>query len=376
MKNIVFVIESLHLGGAEKCLLSLLQNIDYSRYKVDLILFKKDGLFEKFLPKEVQIIRKNFPSFSFLDRVRFKLMRILYKNKYHSAQLLWKIIADRFVQDSNQYDCAIAYNQGFATYYTSKYISAGKKYSWLNINYQKAGYNLDFDFSIYEKFEKVIAVSPEVKSILDKVLEKSNKYLTTEVILDIVDKDLIVKQSFEEAEHKFDLECTNIVTVGRLAKQKGLHLAIRSCKKILDKGYKIKWYVVGEGSERVFLEKLVKQNNLQDDFILLGATDNPYPYIKEATIFVQTSLFEGLGTTVIEASLLNKPIVCTNFPSVYGILKDKETGLIAEMNSDSITEKIELLIQDAYLKNKLVHNLGLQENKNKETTLEQFYANI
>lgn len=370
------MIESLHLGGAEKCLLSLLQNIDYSRYKVDLILFKKDGLFEKFLPKEVQIIRKNFPSFSFLDRVRFKLMRILYKNKYHSAQLLWKIIADRFVQDSNQYDCAIAYNQGFATYYTSKYISAGKKYSWLNINYQKAGYNLDFDFSIYEKFEKVIAVSPEVKSILDKVLEKSNKYLTTEVILDIVDKDLIVKQSFEEAEHKFDLECTNIVTVGRLAKQKGLHLAIRSCKKILDKGYKIKWYVVGEGSERVFLEKLVKQNNLQDDFILLGATDNPYPYIKEATIFVQTSLFEGLGTTVIEASLLNKPIVCTNFPSVYGILKDKETGLIAEMNSDSITEKIELLIQDAYLKNKLVHNLGLQENKNKETTLEQFYANI
>ncbi len=129
---------------------------------------------------------------------------------------------------------------------------------------------------------------------------------------------------------------------------------------------------MGEGSERHYLEKLIKKYKIENSFFLIGAVNNPYPYINDCDIFAQTSLFEGLGTTVIEASFLNKPIVCTNFPSVYGILKDNETGLIAEMNVDSIVTKIELLINNESLKNKLITNLSRLENKDKEETLMQF----
>ena len=105
---------------------------------------------------------------------------------------------------------------------------------------------------------------------------------------------------------------------------------------------------------------------------MLGAKINPYPYMKACDIYVQTSLFEGLGLTVIEAAILQKPIVCTNFPTAYNILKDNETGLIAEMNPNAIAEQIEKLIKDESLRKKLISNLEQQENKDKEQSLLQF----
>lgn len=128
---------------------------------------------------------------------------------------------------------------------------------------------------------------------------------------------------------------------------------------------------MGEGSERNFLQSKIDRLNLSTEMHLVGADTNPYPYMKACDIYVQTSFFEGLGLTVIEASILQKPIVCTNFPTAFGILKDNETGLIAEMTAESIAENIEGLINDDNLRNQLVKNLSLQENYDKEKSLQQ-----
>ena len=339
MKKIIFIIESLHLGGAEKSLVTLLSNLDYSKYSVDLILFVNGGVFEKFIPKEVNVIRNLYPKISLYDRVKYKIFKIIFKNKFHNASLFWKATRNCFSAHNNQYDVAIAYSQGLASYYTVAYINASKKYSWLNIDYHKAGYSIQFDYPFYEKFNGLITVSPEVKNGLENELLKIEKSLKIEVIKDIVDKKILLDQSQQKIKIAFNNNKINIVTAGRLAKQKGMHLAIESCCKLLEKGYELHWYIVGEGSERNYLEKLIKSNNLEDNMTLVGMTDNPYPYMKSCDIYVQTSLFEGLGLTVIEASLLNKPIVSTNFPSVYGIIEHEKTGLIAEMNSTRIAKK-------------------------------------
>jgi glycosyltransferase involved in cell wall biosynthesis len=159
--------------------------------------------------------------------------------------------------------------------------------------------------------------------------------------------------------------------VGRLVTSKGFHLAIKSCKILLDKDYPIKWYLVGEGSERKNLQKLINENHLENHFFLIGADSNPYPYMKNATIYVQTSLFEGLGLTVVEANYLNKPIVSTNFPTVHGILKAGKTGLIAKMNAKSIANQIEILINDVPLREKFIKNSSMEENNDKEETLKK-----
>jgi glycosyltransferase involved in cell wall biosynthesis len=372
LKQLVFVIESLHLGGAEKSLVTLLQNLDYSKYSVDLIVFNTGGIFESSVPKEVSVIYKSMPPLSFIERLRFKFSKQFNFKKQHAAQLLWNIIQSKFDKITKKHDVAIAYNQGFATYYVERYLSSNLKLAWLNTDYQKAGYAINFDYPIYKNFDSVVAVSPEAKAGLVAELKKNNKELRIEIIKDISDKTLIIKQSQELKPISFNTEKINLVTVGRLAKAKGIHLAVESCKILIEKGHPVHWYVVGEGSERKHIEELVFENKLEPHITLVGMTANPYPYMKDCDIYVQTSLFEGLGLTVIEASYLNKPIVSTNFPTVHGILKDCETGLIAEMNAGSIAYKIELLITNENLKAKLVANLSTATNKDKETTLLQF----
>ena len=371
MKSIVFIIESLHLGGAEKSLITLLNNLDYSKYSVDLITFQKGGFFLNEVPKEVNHIIISMPQTNLVERIRFALKKKWNKGKYHHAQLLWQIISSKFCLIEKSYDFAVAYNQGFATYFTSEYISAKKKYAWINTDYKKAGYNIDFDFPIYKNFDKVVTVSSDAFESFNDELIKIDKKLEVDIVKDISDADDIKKRSNEILKYHFQDNTLKIVSVGRLVKPKGFHLAVEACRKLLDKGYNVEWIIVGDGSERLNLENLIKQNKLETHFKLIGSDNNPYPYMKACDVYVQTSLFEGLGLTVIEASYLLKPIVCTNFPTAFGILKHEETGLITEMNSDSISQSIEKMLVDKDLKNKLVSNLALTENKDKEKTLNQ-----
>ena len=343
MKTIVFVIESLHLGGAEKSLVTLLGNLDYSKYNIDLITFKENGPFRELVPNKVNCINLSFPKLTLLDRSKFFLKRKL-KTKQHNAQVFWSIVQN---------------------------IIASKKYSWLNTDYKKAGYNISFDYPIYKKFNKIIVVSPESNESFKRELKSFSKELSIAVIKDITDNKAIKLLGKKPLNAPFNLNKINIVSVGRLVTSKGFHLAIKSCKILLDKGYPIKWYLVGEGSERKNLQKLINENHLENHFFLIGADSNPYPYMKNATIYVQTSLFEGLGLTVVEANYLNKPIVSTNFPTVHGILKAGKTGLIAKMNAKSIANQIEILINDVPLREKFIKNSSMEENNDKEESLKK-----
>lgn len=370
-KKLVFVIESLQLGGAEKSLVTLLQNLDFDRYEVDLIIFHQNGFFKDFVPKEVNQIYQPFPRISFFDRLEYFIKR-KFKKKYHHAQLFWSLVSKYFTTYHSFYDVAIAYNQGFATYFVHDFINASKKITWLNTDYQKAGYNAQFDVSYYAHFSKIIAVSPEAKDSLIKAFISIDKTLQIEIIKDISDKEIIIQKANDVQEILFDNNYINLVTVARLVKAKGLNLAIESALILKDKGYSFKWYIVGEGSERRFLEKNITKLHLENFVYLLGSTPNPYPYMKAADIYVQTSLFEGLGLTIIEASYLNKPIVCTNFPTAFGIIEHQKTGLISKMNAIDLAQNIEKIILDENLKNILIRNLAIVENNDKNVSLEKF----
>tara|TARA_R110001583_G_scaffold107620_1_gene256224 strand:- start:8126 stop:9277 length:1152 start_codon:yes stop_codon:yes gene_type:complete len=378
MKRISFVIESLHHGGAEKSLITLLNLLDYNILQVDLILFKKGGEFEKFVPKEVTIRYKDpFQKINIIKKTYFRLKFWLIKNymnkkKLHDAQIYWKVFGKYIEKHQLIYDVAIAYNQGLSTYYVSDKINASKKYAWLNTDYRKAGYVAAFDYAMYSKYKKIICVSKENESSFNKANDLIGKILPTYIIKDITDSLLVKKMSLENTDFKMDINQINILTVGRLAKAKGIHLAIEACKILKSKGIKLKWYVIGEGPERNELEKRINQYNLENSFLLLGYKENPYPYIKACDIYTQTSLFEGLGLTVIEATILQKPIVTTNFPTASSIITNNETGLICEMNAQSIAENILFYINDQKLKDKVVFNLSKLKNNDKEKSLETF----
>ncbi len=376
MKNIVFVIESLHCGGAEKSLVTLLQNLDFSKYNVDLIVTIDNGDFQKFVPKEVNI--QVVDIFSPLSKAKKMMLRASFylrkkfdKNKsYHPAQLYWKNFNKIIKKISKTYDIAIAYNQGFSTYFIAEKVTSKVKYAWLNIDYKKAGYNINYDIDKYLSFNKVIPVSKEAEESFFNELQLINsKPIETEVIKDITDPLIVNKLGDEHIGVTKTPGVLNICSVGRLAHQKGWHLAIEALYNLKNKGHNIKWYIIGEGPQRKEIEAGIKEKGLEQDLILVGYKENPYPYVKSCDIYVQTSLFEGLGLTVIEASILLKPIVTTNFPTASTIVTHEETGLICEMTPESISKAIESYIEDSSLMEKVITNLSKADNNDKAISL-------
>lgn len=370
MKRIVFVIESLNLGGAERSLITLLQNLDYDRYHVDLITFSPKGFFEEFVPKQVNRIQLSFPEITGFDRIKYGIKRKFSKNT-HAAQLFWPIVSKYFRIIQQDYDIAIAYNQGFSTYFVNEKIVAKVKYAWLNVDYLKAGYRMDLDYPVYRNFNKVIVVSPEARDSFNKALANLYEPLNIEIIKDISDSNVIRQQANAPLKVNFDSEKVNIVSVGRLVPIKGFDLAIEACNILKNKSINICWYILGAGKAEKALQTRIDSLGLSNEMHLLGADPNPYPYMKACDIYVQTSLFEGLGLTVIEATILQKPIVCTNFPSAFGILRNEESGLIAEMNPKSIADQIQRIIDEEGLRDKLVANLESRPNTDKEKILQK-----
>ena len=187
----------------------------------------------------------------------------------------------------------------------------------------------------------------------------------------IVSPKVINNMSKEKVE--FDNATINLVSVGRLNYQKGYDLAIEVCRKLIKKGYDIKWNIIGDGEERTNLEKLIKEYNLEDRFVLLGIKENPYPYVRNADIYVQTSRFEGKSIAIDEAKILNKPILITNFSTAKDQISNGENGLIVDMDIDSIFKGLEILINDENLRNKLTNNLS-KEKLGTENEINKLYS--
>jgi len=172
-----------------------------------------------------------------------------------------------------------------------------------------------------------------------------------------------------------DFDGIRILTIGRLAYQKGYDIALEACKKLKGKGIKFKWYVLGKGPLLNEIELYIKENDLLDHFILLGVTDNPYSYIKNCDIYVQTSRFEGFGLAIAEARMLNRPVITTKFDAVFNQMKDGKNGLVVGMNGEEVCEGIIRLIQDRNLNESIVNYLK-QEKKGNLEELDKIYQLI
>ena len=142
-----------------------------------------------------------------------------------------------------------------------------------------------------------------------------------------------------------------------------------------DKGYNIKWYVIGEGNEREKLEEIIKKKNLENHFKLLGLRENPYPYLKKADIYVQPSRYEGKSIAIDEAKILHKPIIVTNYETAKDQITNEINGLIVDMNEKGLSEGIERLIQNQDLKHSFINNLS-NEQLGTENEINKLYEII
>ena len=370
-KKICFIIDSLSIGGAEKSLVTLLNLLDYDKYDVDLQLFAGGGMFERFLPKEVNVLPV-ITCHSFLSRIVYSAALRLKKRTHAGiARLYWKTIGHSLLNNPKQYDVAIGYGQCIPTFYVVDKISAKKKYAWVNCIFNLKEKELAYQKRFYERLDGISIVSPEALEHFQGVYPEFAKKM--HLIKDLYDGDMIERMSCLKAEQEINHALPVIMTAGRLNKsQKAYDLALQAANILRERGVKFRWYVIGEGPYRGEMENYISENHLEDIFILLGATPNPYAYMRQCDIYVQTSRFEGFGLTVAEARILNRPIVCTNFDACHMQLIDGKNALIASFEPSDIADKIELLMNDKSLYNS-IQQYQMAEKKGNTEEIEKFY---
>ena len=366
-RRILFLIDALVCGGAEKSLVSLLPLLDYDRYEVDLMLVSRGGIFDCYIPDKVHVI--DIPMkrglWTSLCTLYYSLLIRLFPNR-HFAELRWKALHTAIPRLHQTYDVAVAYQQGFPTYYVAEKVTARRKLAWVNADLAKAGYRVRFNRRFYDRFDKVVAVSDQLAAMLAKAAFAPSETLVT--VYDILNVDLIRRMADEQGyTDTLPDGALRIVTVGRMAYPKNHLLAVDTARLLRQRGLKFRWYFVGDGGDRPAVEQRIGEYGLEADVVLLGERSNPYPFMKQADIYVQTSTFEGFCLTLCEARLLHKPEVSTNFPVVYNQLRHGENGLIAEMTPESLADNIMRLATDTDLRQRIIAETEKETNLTAQT---------
>ncbi|MES5939888.1 MULTISPECIES: glycosyltransferase [unclassified Bacillus cereus group] len=375
-KKILFMVINMNIGGTEKALLNMVAEIPKDKYEVTILMLEKKGDFLNFIPKEVRIeYVKDYEEMQYiLNRPSRLVIADLIKQRKITKALqlavlyvISKIMKERSVilkyclqnyEDVyRNYDIAIAYAgpMDFISYFVANKIKARRKVQWVHFDIEKIYFNKYFVNKVYKKFQHVFVVSDLGKMKLTQTVpELINK---TETFFNIISPEMICKMANEGIGFVDDFEGVRILTVGRLSIEKGQDLTISVLAKLKEAGYNVKWYCIGDGKERGMYEKLVKNYDVQGDYIFLGAVSNPYPFMKQCDIYVQPSRHEGYCITLAEARCFNNPIISTNFTGASEQIIDNHNGLIVQFDEQQMYDSIVQILSDKSLEGRLRKNI-------------------
>lgn len=378
-KKILIAIDSFAVGGAERSLISLLWELDYMRYDVELQLFGYGGEYERYIPEMVKVLpplpyteycmkfrrlpikhifNRKFRSF-LISRIRYSVkIRKEKGDEGKYAVQFWHCTSKHFVGcREKKYDIAVAYGQGTPTFYISECVVSDKKFAWINARYHLEGSYKEFAKKCYDQFDKIVCVSEinRQQEIEAFSFEKSRVW----TIHDIINPEFIKAQAQEVS----DADCEmcdgkgwKILTVARLAEVKGIDIAVKAAYILKKRNICFCWYVIGAGEMERRLRKLVNTMGLNDYFILLGKKVNPYPYFKRCDIYVHSSRSEGFGLALAEARVLGKPVVTTAFDSAKVQITNEKNGILTDIKPESLAEGIIKMCMNDELRNAVIKN--------------------
>lgn len=377
MKKLLFVIYSMGYGGAEKSLVNLLNELPENTYEVDLLLFQKKGDFLMQLPSWVNVldtpsdIERLYASlkktgFSGYDKVLGTICsRLARKTKKERAAFRWKYFYSRKIRNlEKNYDVAAAYSGSECMYFIRDKVHADKKLVWIHNDYHTAGYSKGDDLPYFADMDGIISVSRECVDVLK---EEFPQYQERIYCIENITSSVVIRKRAELfVPEEYTKNRINLLSIGRLHPQKGFDLAIEAAEILKNRGINFCWFVIGEGSLRDNLKQQIQKHGVEEQFVLLGTRNNPYPYIKHCTFVAQTSRYEGKSVVLDETKILAKPIVATDYPTVRDQITEDKEGIIAEMTADGIADAIQRMLSEHDLRQSIANYLASNEYGNSD----------
>ena len=399
-KRLLFIGITMNCAGTEQSFLSLANCLDFEKYEVDLLLAKNEGLFMELIPKQVNV--KFMPEYgdlfllsgknafsnlfdTFVKKNPLDLFRILPyffgfllfpKQKVKTATKLFCKMMQKISPVTESYDAAFAYwGERTMFYMIDKVKNAKKKIAWVHFEYRDDKCDDGTYAAYFKSCDHIANVSEAVdRSLKQKFPDIKDKCVVIENIQNagFIRRRALEQDSFPDA-HRFG--GIRILTVGRIAAQKGLDMIPEILRKLKGDGYDLRWYIIGEGeqSEKDRIIGLALKCEVAEMLIFLGSTTNVYPYMRDCDIYAQPSRFEGKPIAVEEAKIMRCPIVAANYLSAREQLADGKYGLIAEIDPDSLYGSIKTLMDNPELREKFAKTLAA-ENFGNEEEAKKVYA--
>lgn len=345
MKKILFFIESLSGGGAEKVLTTLVKNLDKQKFDITVLVVAKTGVYVKEVEKYCHLISmlQDYDSLSnIVEKMKY---RYTYKWIYNSSP---GDVYRKYI--SEQYDVEVAFVEGFATRIIAESTNEkSKKVCWLHIDMENNPYadqyysSIDEERLTYQKYDKIVGVSKSVKSTFEK---KFNLKDRVEVIYNPIDsKEINLRAGEKRIAVPNKEQGLKIISIGRLERQKGYDRLIMGLKNIDNKKYPFHLWILGEGSERSYLERLIKDNCLEEQVSLVGFQENPYAWLAMSDIFVCSSRAEGYSLAIAEAMILGLPILSVDCAGPNELLDFGKYGILIQNTDEALEQKLQKLLE-------------------------------
>ena len=329
MKRYLFIYGEINGGGAERVLLDILQNFDYTCNSVDLLQINSGGLLIDEVPKDVNVI-KAWDSYPISYKAALRCSLWLGNQSLIRNRLLRAI-------DNKHYDVAISFLEGMPTKCHALITDvADRNYSWVHCDLDKFRYTSDLyrgdeELEAYNSIDVVVSVSNDTAEAFARRFPTCKAQ--SMVVYNPIDKCKILRMADEKT---IDNQDFTITVCGRLTPQKKIGRVLRLVKRLKANKRKVKIQLIGDGELRSDLQSQANELDVTDTVEFVGFTRNPYPYIKSSQMLLSTSCAEGFSLVICEAMTLGVPVVATKTAGPMEILDDNKYGLLCEHDDESI----------------------------------------
>lgn len=348
--KVLIVTNHMKVGGIQKSLLELLKALsECPDYDVSLFCCKKEGAFLERIPENIRVLPEN-PYVVTTEQplceckkqgMKYFIFRMLmalwskYFTKAFPAAVLCKLIGNI----GEEYDIAISYSQPIEDHafcnltneIVLNCVRAKRKVTFVHCDFGSYGGNTKRNRNLYDKFDRIAAVSESVgKRIAEVIPTVANKLKTVYNFCDTQEIEYLAAQDPLVYSKKA------FVTVARLSEEKGILRCIPLFEKLKKDGYDFEWHILGGGSLKVAMENEISNRCLEQNIILEGEQLNPYRYIKNADYFLLPSFHEAAPVVFDEAATLNVPVLTTMTLSAVELVEKRGLGLVCENNDQAI----------------------------------------
>lgn len=337
-KKILIRIGSLRHGGAEKVLATFLKNLPKDKYEIDLLLNLYSGKYLSEIPDWVNVIYLNKGEMITTNRLQDiprKAFRVLYQwIMKRFPKLLYKCILK-----GKKYDIEFAGIHGFRDEILQSPIKTSKKVMWIHNDLRKTEFHNYTDEEIRKFFgyDKILVISKHIQKDFENLAKNDDERSRIVRIYNPLDTEEVLRKSQSLTLEK-QTSVPTFLSVGTIFPQKGFDRLLKVHRKLLDEGFPHNIIIIGDGYDFQNIKKLRDELGVQETIEMLGFTDNPYPYFRDADFYVLSSRYEGFPTVLFEAITLKKNIIATDVSGVREMLENGKLGFIVENTEEGIYE--------------------------------------